>query len=72
MLREMGIHTDKLLEALVLPLLLTAILFFGPLVLLVYCPELRDPLLPSGSSQQILIWMRTLVVVRAYPPLLIN
>jgi uncharacterized membrane protein len=54
-----GIHTKSLLLAATLPLLLTMILFLGPLALLFFDPPLREPIFHFGR----LIWWRNFIVV---------
>jgi len=58
MYRYLGIHTNKIASAAVVPLALTMILFFGPIILLLIEPEAMDPFFVP----QDLRWWRNYVV----------
>lgn len=58
-LKYLGIHFEGIVFAITLPLLLSMILFLGPLVLLYVEPDLRDPIFSLDS----LIWWRNFIVV---------
>jgi len=53
----LGLQKHSILLALILPLLLTCLLFLGPLVLLYLEPQLREPLFSNH-----LIWWRNFIV----------